>query len=78
VKNVSEILSDYPLDDIVHLTTGTSSSLFLDLSPELKRGVIAQVTDSIRQVFIYILAVSSLGLILSFLLSVSAAQTTSQ
>ena len=78
VKKVSGVLSDYPLDDIVHLTTGTSSALFQDLSPELKRGVIAQVTDAIRQVFIYILAVSSLGLVLSFLLSVSVAQITSR
>ncbi|PKS06149.1 hypothetical protein jhhlp_007466 [Lomentospora prolificans] len=69
LKKVSSVLPDYPLDDIVHLTTGTGSSLFQALSSELKAAVIFQVTDSIRQVFIYILAVSSLGLVLSFLLS---------
>lgn len=70
VAKVGSVLPDYPLSDIVHLTTGTSSPLFQDLSPELKRAVIAQVTDSIRNVFIYVLAVAALGFVLSFFLSV--------
>jgi hypothetical protein len=71
VAKVSSVLPDYPLTDIVHLTTGTSSPLFQELSEELKRAVIAQVTDSIRNTFIYVLAVASLGFVLSFFLSVS-------
>jgi hypothetical protein len=71
LHKVSAVLPGYSRSDIVHLTTGTSSSLFQDLSPELKQGVIAQVTDSIRDVFVYVLAVSSLGFVLSLTLSVS-------
>lgn len=71
VTKVAAVLPGHPLSDIVDLTTGTSSSLFQGLSPELKAAVIAQVTDSIRNVFIYVLAVSALGLVLSLTLSVS-------
>ncbi|KAL2132711.1 hypothetical protein VTI74DRAFT_3449 [Chaetomium olivicolor] len=69
VDKVSSVLPDYPLSDIVHLTTGTSSPLFQDLDPKLKRAVVAQVTDSIRYVFVYVLAVAALGFILSLFLS---------
>ncbi len=68
---VGSVLPDYSPADIVHLTTGTSSSLFLDLDPGLKQAVIAQVTDSIRYVFAYVLAVASLGFVLSLFLNVS-------
>ncbi|CAI4214236.1 unnamed protein product [Parascedosporium putredinis] len=69
VGKVGSVLPGYSQDDIVHLTTGTSSSLFRGLDAGLKEAVIAQVTESIRHVFIYVLAVSSLGLVLSFFLS---------
>lgn len=71
LTKVAAVLPGRPLSDIVELTTGTSSSLFRGLSPELKEAVISQVTDSIRNVFIYVLAVSALGLVLSVTLSVS-------
>lgn len=70
VHKIGAVLPDYSHGDIVQLTTGTSSALFRDLSPELKQAVIAQVTDSISRVFVYVLAVSSLGFILSLSLSV--------
>ncbi len=71
---VGSVLPDYSPTDIVHLTTGTSSSLFRNLDSDLKRVVIAQVTDSIRYVFVYVLAVASLGFVLSLFLNVSDAR----
>ncbi|KAG9768794.1 MFS general substrate transporter, partial [Aureobasidium melanogenum] len=69
LAKVAAVLPARPLSDIVELTTGASSSLFQGLSPELKEAVISQVTDSIRNVFIYVLAVSAWGLALSVTLS---------
>ncbi len=71
---VGSVLPEHSLTEIVHLTTGTSSSLFQNLDPSLKRLVIAQVTDSIRYVFVYVLAVASLGFVLSLFLNVSDAR----
>lgn len=71
MEKVAAVLTGFSRAEIVHLTTGTSSFLFQSLTPALKEQVVAQVTASIRDTFIYLLAISSLGFILSFTLSVS-------
>ena len=70
VENVSAALPGLAPSEIVHLTTGTSSVLFKSLSATDKEKVVIQVTDSIRHVFMYLTATSSLGFVLAFLLSV--------
>ncbi|KAJ5554708.1 DNA repair protein RAD50 [Penicillium frequentans] len=61
--------SGYSTSEISEITTGTSGSVFQSLSSDQKSAVIDQVTDSIRRVFIYPLAISAFGFILSFTLS---------
>ncbi|OQE00210.1 hypothetical protein PENVUL_c056G09741 [Penicillium vulpinum] len=66
INKISSVLPGYSTNDISELTAGTSGSVFHSLSSDQKSDVIDQVTDSIRRVFIYPLAVYSFEFILSF------------
>ncbi|KAL3470869.1 MFS general substrate transporter [Aspergillus californicus] len=69
ISKISSVLPGYSTSEVTELTAGTSSAVFQNLSEELKAVVIDQVTDTIRRVFIYPLAVSAVGFILSCFLS---------
>ncbi|KAJ5986628.1 DNA repair protein RAD50 [Penicillium sp. IBT 35674x] len=69
IKKISSVLPGYSTSEISEITTGTSGSVFQSLSSDQKSAVIDQVTDSIRRVLFYPLAISAFGFILSFTLS---------
>jgi hypothetical protein len=65
------VLPNMALEDIVHLTTGTTSALYKSLDQVDKNNVVEQVTEAIKNTFIYSVSLSALGFVLAFLLSVS-------
>ncbi|KAH6638613.1 major facilitator superfamily domain-containing protein [Truncatella angustata] len=68
-RGIKQIIPGISTQDAIHLTTGIHSSQFQSLGPELQAQVIAQVTLSIRNVFIVMVSTSALALIMSLSLS---------
>ncbi|KAJ5626420.1 hypothetical protein N7528_003847 [Penicillium herquei] len=69
ISKISSILPGYSQSDISSLTAGTSGTIYQSLSSTQQSAVVDAVTDSIRRVFLYPLAVSACGFVLSFTLS---------
>lgn len=67
--NIGKALPSLPADQLSHFLTGTSSPLYGSLSTSDKYAVVTALTDSIRSAFVYVTAISSLGLVLSLALS---------
>ncbi|KAJ5716728.1 hypothetical protein N7493_008639 [Penicillium malachiteum] len=69
ISKISSILPGYSESDISSLTAGTSGSIYQNLTSAQQSAVVDAVSDSIRLVFLYPLAVSAFGFLLSFTLS---------
>ncbi|KAJ5706542.1 DNA repair protein RAD50 [Penicillium malachiteum] len=69
ISKISSILPGYSQSDIDSLTASTSSTIYQSLSSTQQSAVVDAVSYSIRRVFLYPLAVSACGFVLSFTLS---------
>ncbi|KAJ6024736.1 DNA repair protein RAD50 [Penicillium herquei] len=69
ISKISGVLPGLSKSNISELTAGTSGSVYQNLTLAQQSAVVDQVTDSIRRVFLYPLAVSAFGFLLSFTLS---------
>ncbi|KAJ5736908.1 DNA repair protein RAD50 [Penicillium malachiteum] len=69
ISKISSVLPGYSESDISSLTAGTSGSVYQNLTSAQQSAVVDAVSDSIRRVFLYPLAVSASGFLLSFTLS---------
>ncbi|KAK9783491.1 putative MFS general substrate transporter [Seiridium cardinale] len=69
VEKLGTLLPGHSASDLLQLTTGTRSSLFESLSPELQTEVAEQITLSIRNGFGIIVGGSALSFISAFFLS---------
>lgn len=71
VEKISRILPDATKEEIMQLTSGRYSSAFQSLSTGIRDQVVQEVTLSIRNGFLIVVAGSALAFISSFFLSVS-------
>jgi hypothetical protein len=70
-QKISPLLPNASAQDIHLLTAGTSSPLFQSLTSDVRQAVVEQITLSIRNGFIVLIAGSALGFIGSLFLGVS-------
>ncbi|KAI1771731.1 major facilitator superfamily domain-containing protein [Hypoxylon cercidicola] len=68
-QRIMDLIPDLSFEDALQLTTGTHSSIFEGLGPELQGQVVEQLTLALRNVFIAMLATSAAALIGSLFLS---------
>lgn len=71
VQKISPILPNASLEAIQQLLAGTSSPLYQSLTGDVRQAVIEQVTLSMRNGFVVLIAGSALGFIGSLFLGVS-------
>lgn len=69
--NVGPVLPDAKPGQIANLIAGTASQTYKDLSPESKALVIPQITDAMRNIWLFFVVGAALSLVLSMFMGVS-------
>lgn len=70
-------LTNYSATDVSGVIAGTSNPLFQSLSPELKQGVIQQITQIMSHIWAVMTAGAAINVVLAAFLSVSTPFTLS-
>lgn len=74
IQELSLVLPSFGKDEILDLTTGTSSAAYKALSAEEQRLVIPQIMRAMSNVWMFFLVAAALSFALSFVLTVSGFQ----
>ncbi|KAH7390153.1 MFS transporter [Cadophora sp. MPI-SDFR-AT-0126] len=72
IQKLSHILPNFSKDEILDLTTGTSSAAYKSFSAEEQEAIIPQIMDAMSNVWMFFLVAAALSFVLSFLLTVSS------